>query len=146
MRRLRGICAAALVLTLATALLCACSKSSTTANASQAQSSTNPNGELHYKVPDGWVVEKPTSNMRARNTNCRNLKETLKMPRWCFITWRGTGRIGNRKHRSLGGSDAATRRQFFKGQSENRESHDQRTEDHNGRRQRHLHCGDVARR
>jgi hypothetical protein len=65
MRRLPNICAATLVLTLAMVLLCACSKTSTTVNASQAQSSANSNGELHYKVPDGWVVEKPTSSMRA---------------------------------------------------------------------------------
>jgi hypothetical protein len=25
----------------------------------------NPNGNLTFKTPDGWVVEKPTSNMRA---------------------------------------------------------------------------------
>jgi hypothetical protein len=29
------------------------------------QSNLNPNGELRYKAPDGWVTEKPTSAMRA---------------------------------------------------------------------------------
>ena len=29
------------------------------------QSNLNPNGELHYKAPDAWVTEKPTSTMRA---------------------------------------------------------------------------------
>lgn len=47
----------------------ACSKG-TVANGTQpGQTSTtapqNPNGELKYKAPEGWVVEKPTSSMRA---------------------------------------------------------------------------------
>jgi len=32
--------------------------------ATNAQTPVNPNGELHYKVPEGWVTEKPSSSMR----------------------------------------------------------------------------------
>lgn len=34
-------------------------------NAPAATQTANPSGELHYKVPDGWVTEHPTSTMRA---------------------------------------------------------------------------------
>jgi hypothetical protein len=41
-------------------------KSQTAANmAAPAQSPTNASGELHYKAPESWVVEHPTSNMRV---------------------------------------------------------------------------------
>jgi hypothetical protein len=47
----------------------ACSKgtvaSGTQSSASSATTSQNPNGSLTYKTPEGWVVEKPTSTMRA---------------------------------------------------------------------------------
>lgn len=47
----------------------ACSKG-TVANGTQAGQTSatapqNPNGELTYKAPEGWIVEKPTSSMRA---------------------------------------------------------------------------------
>lgn len=29
------------------------------------QSTVNPDGDLRYKVPDGWITEKPSSSMRA---------------------------------------------------------------------------------
>lgn len=50
----------------ATLLLCllvvcaACSSS-----ASQNQSNVPANGDLHFKAPDAWTTEKPTSNMRV---------------------------------------------------------------------------------
>lgn len=53
----------------ATLLLCllvvcaACSSSATLKN--QNQSSVPANGDLHFKAPDGWITEKPTSNMRV---------------------------------------------------------------------------------
>src|SRR5215813_3354034 len=53
----------------ATVLLCllvvcaACSSSATLK--SQNQSSVPPNGDLHFKAPDAWTTEKPTSNMRV---------------------------------------------------------------------------------
>jgi len=55
------------LLLLANALLfyCACNRTTAKVGSSQAQSSANTNGELRYKVPDGWVTEKPSSNMRA---------------------------------------------------------------------------------
>lgn len=38
--------------------------STTKPAASSAQSSQIPAGEVHYKAPEGWVVEKPSSEMR----------------------------------------------------------------------------------
>lgn len=38
--------------------------SATKPAASSAQSSQIPVGEVHYKAPEGWVVEKPSSEMR----------------------------------------------------------------------------------
>lgn len=49
----------------------ACSKNTGTNAAAQGQpnsttqSAQGQSGELKYKVPEGWVVEKPTSSMRA---------------------------------------------------------------------------------
>src|SRR5438094_80711 len=40
----------------------ACSSS---ASLTSQQSNVPANGELHFKAPDGWVTEKPSSNMRA---------------------------------------------------------------------------------
>lgn len=45
--------------------LCACAGTKATVEPHQVQSSVNANGELRYKAPEGWVSEKPTSNMRA---------------------------------------------------------------------------------
>src|SRR5882724_712789 len=36
-----------------------------TTNGAQAQTAASSEGELKYKVPDGWVVEHPASSMRA---------------------------------------------------------------------------------
>jgi len=36
-----------------------------TTNGAQAQTAASSEGELKYKIPDGWVVEHPTSSMRA---------------------------------------------------------------------------------
>src|SRR5262244_4320565 len=53
----------------ATLLLCllvvcaACSSSATLKN--QNQSSLPANGDLHFKAPEAWTTEKPTSNMRV---------------------------------------------------------------------------------
>lgn len=45
------------------AVLCGCSSSARLNN--QNQSNVPASGELHFKAPDGWVTEKPTSSMRA---------------------------------------------------------------------------------
>jgi len=42
----------------------ACS-SSASLSKNQNQSNLPANGELHFKAPDGWTTEKPTSNMRV---------------------------------------------------------------------------------
>ena len=47
---------------------CACGRTVATVasnNPAIAQSSTSSAGDLRSKVPDGWVTEKPASNMRA---------------------------------------------------------------------------------
>ena len=44
-------------------VLAACSSSATLKN--QNQSGVPANGELHFKAPDAWSTEKPTSNMRV---------------------------------------------------------------------------------
>jgi hypothetical protein len=55
-------------------ICCACSKNSATVRPTQtaaqsSSSSTTPSqtvsGELRYKVPEGWITEKPTSDMRV---------------------------------------------------------------------------------
>src|ERR1700730_850275 len=43
----------------------ACAGTTATVGPNQAQGSANANGELRYKVPEGWVTEKPTSSMRV---------------------------------------------------------------------------------
>jgi hypothetical protein len=65
MQKLPGVFTGAIVLTLAMVFYCACTGTKATVGPNQAQNSVNPNGELRYKVPEGWVTEKPTSNMRA---------------------------------------------------------------------------------
>jgi len=52
-----------LTLALTLSVLCGCSSSARLNN--QNQSNAPANGELHFKAPDGWVTEKPTSSMRA---------------------------------------------------------------------------------
>jgi hypothetical protein len=53
------------------ALMCvACSKGTVasgnqTGQTTPTTASQNPNGELKYKAPEGWLEEKPTSSMRA---------------------------------------------------------------------------------
>jgi len=54
----RRICTAIFFALLATA----CSSS---ASLTSQQSNVPANGELHFKAPDGWVTEKPSSNMRV---------------------------------------------------------------------------------
>jgi hypothetical protein len=51
----------------AAALVCACAGTDSqkkSANSSP-QEAANPNGELHFKVPEGWTTEKPSSSMRV---------------------------------------------------------------------------------
>ena len=43
----------------------ACSRPGSTATNSHADSSQSASGELKFKAPDGWTVEKPTSSMRV---------------------------------------------------------------------------------
>src|SRR5437879_7473373 len=38
---------------------------SSRASLTSQQSNVPANGELHFKVPDGWVTEKPSSSMRV---------------------------------------------------------------------------------
>jgi hypothetical protein len=42
-----------------------CAARTASSNNAPALQTTNATGELHYKVPDGWVTEHPTSTMRA---------------------------------------------------------------------------------
>jgi hypothetical protein len=65
MQKLPGLFTGAIVLTLALFFYCACAGTKATVGPNQAQNSMNANGELRYKVPEGWVTEKPTSSMRA---------------------------------------------------------------------------------
>jgi hypothetical protein len=65
MQKVSQIFAGALALAVTTILCCACSRTTATVGANHVQSSASANGELHYKVPEGWVTEKPTSSMRA---------------------------------------------------------------------------------
>jgi hypothetical protein len=64
----RKIASAALVMTLVLAC-CACGGRGATSDSNQltnsSASTTAPSGDLHFKAPDGWVVEQPSSKMRA---------------------------------------------------------------------------------
>lgn len=62
-----------LLLSVVAVICCGCSKNSATRGpsltAGQSSGSSAPqspavSGELHYKVPEGWTTEKPTSDMR----------------------------------------------------------------------------------
>lgn len=64
----RKITSAAIVMTLALVCLACGGKGATSASNQQANSNasaTTASGELHFKTPDGWVTEKPSSAMRA---------------------------------------------------------------------------------
>lgn len=65
MRKLPGIFSGAIVPALAMLFCCACAGTKATVGPGQAQNPVNANGELRYKVPESWVVEKPTSSMRV---------------------------------------------------------------------------------
>jgi hypothetical protein len=66
MQNLRRTIAAASVLVTALLFCWACSGKVTTANSQgSSQTSASASGELRYKVPEGWVTEQPSSNMRA---------------------------------------------------------------------------------
>jgi hypothetical protein len=54
------------VAVLGTAILfsLACAGTKATVGTNNVQTPVNPNGELHYQVPEGWVTEKPSSSMR----------------------------------------------------------------------------------
>src|SRR5713101_651161 len=63
----RKITSAAIVVTLVLACS-ACGGGATSVSSQQTNfsASTNaPSGDLHFKAPDGWVVEQPSSKMRA---------------------------------------------------------------------------------
>ena len=64
----RTLTIAAIVLVVSLAVW-ACGKQGPTATSgmqsSAAQSNTNASGELHFKAPDGWVIEKASSSMRV---------------------------------------------------------------------------------
>ena len=55
------------ILTLATVACLSCTGPSPQASngATNSQTSVNPDGDFSYKVPDGWITEKPSSSMRA---------------------------------------------------------------------------------
>ena len=65
MKKFPGILGGVIMLALAMTFFCACRGTKATVGPNQGQSSVNANGELRYKVPEGWVSEKPTSGMRA---------------------------------------------------------------------------------
>jgi hypothetical protein len=50
---------------LALAIFAAACSSNASLTANQNQSNLPANGELHFKAPDAWVTEKPTSTMRV---------------------------------------------------------------------------------
>lgn len=62
------IARAAIVTTLVLACWACGSRGATSVSSSQTNSNTStiaPSGELHFKAPDGWVTEQPSSKMRA---------------------------------------------------------------------------------
>ena len=64
----RKITSAAMVMTLMLACSACGGREATSASSKQTNSSastTAPSGDLHFKAPDGWVVEQPSSKMRA---------------------------------------------------------------------------------
>lgn len=65
MIKISQILSFAMALAMTTIFCCACSRTTATVGSNQAQSPAAANGELRYKVPEGWVSEKPTSSMRA---------------------------------------------------------------------------------
>lgn len=65
MQKLPGVFSGAIVLTFGMLVFCACAGTKATGGPNQAQNPVKANGELHYKVPEGWLSEKPTSSMRV---------------------------------------------------------------------------------
>jgi len=64
----RKITGAAIVMTLVLACSACGGRGATSVSSQQTNSSastTAPSGDLHFKAPDGWVVEQPSSKMRA---------------------------------------------------------------------------------
>ena len=64
MKQLLNTIAGVAVLGTAMLFFLACAGTKATVATNNAQTPVNPNGELHYKVPEGWVTEKPSSSMR----------------------------------------------------------------------------------
>lgn len=62
---LRPIIATTTLIALSFSSMGCAAKSQIATNAVPAQTPANASGELHYKAPEGWVVEHPTSNMRV---------------------------------------------------------------------------------
>jgi len=61
----RTLMIAALLLMLSLACWACGWRGSATANSQSTQSSATAAGELRFKAPDGWVIEKPSSSMRV---------------------------------------------------------------------------------
>jgi hypothetical protein len=64
----RKITSAAIVVTLVLACSACGGRGATSVSSQQTNSSastTGPSGDLHFKAPDGWVVEQPSSKMRS---------------------------------------------------------------------------------
>jgi hypothetical protein len=64
----RKITSAAIVMTLVLACSTCGGRGATSVSSKQPNSSastTAPSGDLHFRAPDGWVVEQPSSKMRA---------------------------------------------------------------------------------
>ena len=57
--------AAAILLTALGASLACANKGSTAVNNQTSTPAQNASGELHFKAPDGWVTETPSSSMRV---------------------------------------------------------------------------------
>ena len=58
----------AMVITIATACWACGGRGATSVSSQQTNpnaATTAPSGDLHFKAPDGWVVEQPSSKMRA---------------------------------------------------------------------------------
>ncbi len=60
----RTICVAVLLSALLSCLACA-NKGATAISTQQANATQSVSGDLHFKAPDSWVTEKPSSSMRV---------------------------------------------------------------------------------
>jgi hypothetical protein len=81
---------------------------------------TNTTGELRFKAPEGWVVEKTSSAMRVAQYKLPKAEGDKEDGSLVLYYFGQSGRRRASQHRSVDRSDATTRRQFIERQSENR--------------------------